>query len=61
MNVAGAVRAVRGALKAAGTPARATGAKAYLKSDLVFLGADTSAVRRPPGGDGTRCAREVRG
>ncbi len=46
MNVAGEVRAVRAALKAAGTPARAVGAKAYLKSNLTFLGANAPAIRR---------------
>jgi 3-methyladenine DNA glycosylase AlkD len=40
------VRAARAALAAAGTPARAAGAKAYLKSDLTFLGADTPTLRR---------------
>jgi 3-methyladenine DNA glycosylase AlkD len=49
MNVAGEVRAVRAALAAAGTPARAAGAKAYLKSDLAFLGADTPTLRRVGG------------
>jgi 3-methyladenine DNA glycosylase AlkD len=29
-----------------GTPERAAGSKAYLKSDLVFLGADTATLRR---------------
>ncbi|MBI2409298.1 MAG: DNA alkylation repair protein [Gemmatimonadetes bacterium] len=54
MNVAGEVRAVRAALAAAGTPARAAGAKAYLKSDLAFLGADTPTLRRVGGALATR-------
>ncbi len=45
-GVAAEVRAVRAALVAASTPARAAGAKAYLKSDLTFLGADTPTLRR---------------
>ncbi len=46
MNVAGELRTVHDALEAAGTAARAAGAKAYLKSDLAFLGADTPTIRR---------------
>ena len=46
MNVAREVRAARAALAAAGTAERAVGAKAYLKSDLEFLGADTPTLRR---------------
>ena len=46
MNIAHEVRAARTELSATSSPARATGAKAYLKSDLEFLGADTPAVRR---------------
>lgn len=34
------------ALRAVGTPARAEGSKAYLKSDLEFLGATVGQVRR---------------
>jgi 3-methyladenine DNA glycosylase AlkD len=46
MNVAGELRTVHDALEAAGTEARAEGAKAYLKSDLAFLGADMPTIRR---------------
>lgn len=56
MNVAAEVRAVHDALEAVASPARAEGAKAYLKSDLTFLGADTPAVRRI----GKALARRVR-
>jgi 3-methyladenine DNA glycosylase AlkD len=45
-GIATEVRELRRALAAAGTPARAAGAKAYLKSDLIFLGADTPTLRR---------------
>jgi 3-methyladenine DNA glycosylase AlkD len=37
--------AIEAQLARLGTAARATGAKAYLKSDLRFLGADTPAIR----------------
>lgn len=36
---------IEGELRSIGTPERAAGAKSYLKSDLVFLGADTAALR----------------
>ena len=45
LNVAREVRAVRAALSATASPARARGAKAYLKSDLEFIGADTPTLR----------------
>ncbi|MCG8469055.1 MAG: DNA alkylation repair protein [Gemmatimonadetes bacterium] len=40
------VEDVRARLAAAGTPERAVGAKAYLKSDLEFLGARVPDIRR---------------
>ena len=46
MNMAGEVRAVRAALAVAGSAERARNEKAYLKSDLVFLGADMPAIRK---------------
>jgi len=46
VNVAAELRAVHDALEAAGSEARAAGAKAYLKSNLAFIGADTPTVRR---------------
>ena len=46
MNVAREVREVRSALTAAGSPERARNEKAYLKSDLTFLGADMPSIRR---------------
>lgn len=46
MNVAREVRDTRAALAAVGSAARAVNAKAYLKSDLVFLGADMPSIRR---------------
>lgn len=33
-------------LRARGTPERAAGSKAYLKSDLEFIGVDTPTLRR---------------
>jgi 3-methyladenine DNA glycosylase AlkD len=45
MNVKAAIADATRALSAAGTPARAAGAKRYLKSELVFLGASVPAVR----------------
>lgn len=41
-----AARAVQATLAPLGTPQRAAGAKAYLKSDLRFLGIDTATVRQ---------------
>lgn len=46
LNVAREVRETRAALAAAGSPARAVNEKAYLKSDLDFLGADMPAIRK---------------
>ena len=46
MNVAAEVQGVRDALAATATRRRAAGAKAYLKSDLEFIGADQPAIRR---------------
>lgn len=46
MNVAAEVLGVRTALEATATRRRAAGAKAYLKSDLEFIGADQPAIRR---------------
>jgi 3-methyladenine DNA glycosylase AlkD len=46
MNVAREVRDTRAALTAAGSAARAINEKAYLKSDLRFLGADMPTIRR---------------
>lgn len=43
---AAVVRRLEENLRAAGTAERAAGSKAYLKSDLDFLGADTAALRR---------------
>ncbi len=40
------VAAVEAALRPLGNAARAAGAKAYLKSELTFLGLDTPALRR---------------
>lgn len=45
LNVAREVRDTRAALAAAGSAGRAVNQKAYLKSDLIFLGADMPAVR----------------
>lgn len=56
MHVMAEVRAARAALAAVATPARARGEKAYLKSDLEFLGADMPAIRRT----GKRLAERVR-
>jgi 3-methyladenine DNA glycosylase AlkD len=55
-SIVAEVRAVRAALKATASAARAAGAKAYLKSDLEFLGADQPAVRRV----GAELAKRVR-
>jgi 3-methyladenine DNA glycosylase AlkD len=55
MNVAGEVRAVRAELRSAASAARAAAQKAYLKSDLRFMGADQPAIRRV----GTALARRV--
>jgi 3-methyladenine DNA glycosylase AlkD len=46
MNVAREVRDTRAALAAVGSAARAVNEKAYLKSDLVFLGADMPSIRK---------------
>lgn len=46
MNIAAEVRAVRDALADQATAERAAGEKAYLKSELEFLGADMPAIRR---------------
>ena len=46
IDVSREVRAARAELSAAGTAKRAAGQKAYLKSDLLFLGADTPTLRR---------------
>jgi 3-methyladenine DNA glycosylase AlkD len=46
MNIAAEVREVRDALEAVATEERALGEKAYLKSELEFLGADMPAIRR---------------
>ncbi len=46
MNVAAVVREVRDELARKASAKRAAGAKAYLKSDLEFLGADQPAIRR---------------
>ena len=46
MNVAGAVRAVRAELQSHASAERAVAAKAYLKSDLKFLGSDLPTIRR---------------
>jgi 3-methyladenine DNA glycosylase AlkD len=40
-----AAAAIAAALRAAGTPERAAGQKAYLKSDLEFFGAPVAAIR----------------
>lgn len=45
LNVAREVRATRAALAAVASAKRAVNEKAYLKSDLVFLGADMPSVR----------------
>jgi 3-methyladenine DNA glycosylase AlkD len=42
---AGELRAARAALAARGSPERAAGAKAYLKSELEFLGVDAGGLR----------------
>jgi 3-methyladenine DNA glycosylase AlkD len=42
---AGELRAARAALAARGSPERAAGAKAYLKSELSFLGVDAGGLR----------------
>jgi 3-methyladenine DNA glycosylase AlkD len=42
---AGELRAARAALAAQGSPERAAGAKAYLKSELEFLGVDAAGLR----------------
>lgn len=52
MNVAGEVRAE---LRTTASAARAAAQKAYLKSDLRFMGVDQSAIRRV----GTALARRV--
>jgi 3-methyladenine DNA glycosylase AlkD len=46
MNVVREVRAMRAALTAAGSAERARNEKAYLKSDLEFLGADMPTIRK---------------
>jgi 3-methyladenine DNA glycosylase AlkD len=46
MNVAREVRATRAALAAVGSAERAVNEKAYLKSALVFVGANMPAIRR---------------
>jgi alkylated DNA nucleotide flippase Atl1/3-methyladenine DNA glycosylase AlkD len=43
---AASVTAIAAVLRPLGTPRRAVGAKAYLKSDLQFFGVDTPALRR---------------
>jgi alkylated DNA nucleotide flippase Atl1/3-methyladenine DNA glycosylase AlkD len=43
------VAAIDASLRPLGTPARAAGAKAYLKSDLDFYGLDTQTLRRLAG------------
>ncbi len=45
LSVAREVRAIAATLRPLGTPARAAGAKAYLKSELEFYGLDTPALR----------------
>ncbi|HEY3287089.1 MAG TPA: DNA alkylation repair protein [Gemmatimonadaceae bacterium] len=45
MNIAREVRVTRAALAAVGSVERAANEKAYLKSDLVFLGADMPSIR----------------
>jgi 3-methyladenine DNA glycosylase AlkD len=44
-GAAGAADGIEAAIRAAGTPERAAGEKAYLKSDLEFAGANAAAVR----------------
>ncbi len=44
-DVAGEVAGVEAALAACGTPERAEGAKAYLKSELEFFGVDAKGIR----------------
>ena len=46
LNVTREVRETRAALAAAGSAARAVNEKAYLKSELVFLGADMPSIRK---------------
>jgi 3-methyladenine DNA glycosylase AlkD len=45
MNIAREVRVTRAALAAVGSVERSANEKAYLKSDLVFLGADMPSIR----------------
>jgi 3-methyladenine DNA glycosylase AlkD len=46
VDLGATVDAVERRLKGAGTPARATGSRAYLKSTLAFTGTDVPTVRR---------------
>ena len=46
IDLAKLVRAIEAELKRTGSPERATGEKGYLKSDLDFLGATLSDIRR---------------
>ena len=46
MNFSREVAALRVKLTAMGTPARATKAKSYLKSELTFLGVDAKGIRQ---------------